>query len=905
MRIRSVKLVNFRSHRSTDLRFSDGLVAIIGPNGSGKTSLLEAICYALFPDTIRLKRDELIRSGSNTMRVELEFESEGRLYKVIRETSRGDSPRARLLIFDGDRWKVIQTGQRDVTKSVGDIIGISKEVFTGAVYIKQGEISSLVDLQPHRRKELVGKLIGVDDLEEIYKTLLEPLTALKEERDKISGFLSAENPAEVLRGLEAKLGEVRSKIGSVEERIKYLEEELRINEERKKVLSDVRDKYIKLSSALEEKNNKIKEISSRELEIRSEIDRIDEMMRDINISLERRLSDAYERILELNYLLEEIKSKEGDLIKLENDERRANDLQQEISRLSTVDDEIKALEQEIERLKRRIDSLERDMEKARIARERSAKLEESIRRMEEELNSAIKDLTPLVGEISFQQRTEDIIGTLDVRSLKDLAENLSLQLSQLADVKRAVDDEIAKNKQKYEELSRLLEILSQAGAKCPVCGSSLTTDRTREIIKEKSLEMARLSKAMHERELISSNLERVMGALSSLIRTTEGRLPIIEKLMEDLRIALRELRDLEPLASSLQDMLLLRKSLESRLDELNRSLNTKKKERDEIIKKKAILDDLISSREERVTRIEELKKRLEELREKRKFIEKALIEELGTIPPLEKCRAAKENYLKYLEFLNKKESLQRLLDDLRRQKARLAEEIDRLREDIDGLSFDEDKFSEISNRIEHITKELNYLREERSKLTGVRSELLSRIEEYKARLNEYNKKRKKLERLNKAISALENIRSAFSKDGLQRVLRDRARPIIEYHTNRIFQEFGLPFDRIRITPDYELFLISNGREFSSDQISGGEKIAAALSLRLGIAMAKLGRSAELVLMDEPTVHLDEDRKMALLSALRSISIPQMIVVTHSEAFKSVADEVIELTKKDNITEIRS
>ncbi len=905
MRIRSVKLVNFRSHRSTDLRFSDGLVAIIGPNGSGKTSLLEAICFALFPDTSHLKRDELIRSGSNTMRVELEFESEGKLYKVIREVSRGDSPRARLLVLDGTRWRVIQTGQRDVTKSVGDIIGISKDVFTGAVYIKQGEISSLIDLQPHRRKELVGKLIGVDDLEDIYKTLLEPLTVLKEERDKIAGYLSADNPAEVLRSLEAKLGEVSSRIGSVEERIKYLEEELKTDEDRKKVLLDVRDKYIKLSSKAEEKNKKIKEISSRELEIRSEIDRINKIMKDIDVDLERRLSNAYEKILELNYLSEEVKSKEDDIAKLESDERRANNLRREISRLSIVDNEVRILEQKIDQIRKRIDSLEKDMEKARIARERSTKLEENVRHMEEELSSLIKDLAPLIGGTHLQKGVGDVISALNVGDLEDLTRKFSLQLDQLVDLKKEVDGEIAKDKQRYDELSKLLEMLSQVEARCPVCGSSLTADRTREIIREKSLEMTRLGRSIHERELISCNLEGMMEALSSIIRTAEGRLPIIKKLVEDLMTALYELRDLKPSVSSLQDMISLRRSLESRLDELNKSLNAKKKERDEIIKKKAILDDLLLKREERADRIEELRRRLEKLREKRKFIEKALIEELGTIPSLEKCKASKENYLKYLEFLNKRESLQQLLADLHAQKVRLAEEIERVRRDMDELGFDEDKFLEVISRIEQITKELGCLREERSKLFGVRSELLSRIEEYKAKLNEYNKERRKLERLNAAISALESIRSAFSKDGLQRALRDRARPVIEYHTNKIFQEFGLPFDRIRITPDYELLLLYDGKEFSSDQISGGEKIAAALSLRLGIAMAKLGRSVELILMDEPTVHLDEDRKMALLSALRSISIPQVIVVTHSEAFKSVADEIIELIKRDNITEIRS
>ncbi|PNV77182.1 MAG: hypothetical protein C0200_07515, partial [Thermoproteota archaeon] len=49
MKLISVDLRNFRSHINTKLDFSDGVIAIIGENGAGKSSILEAINYALFP----------------------------------------------------------------------------------------------------------------------------------------------------------------------------------------------------------------------------------------------------------------------------------------------------------------------------------------------------------------------------------------------------------------------------------------------------------------------------------------------------------------------------------------------------------------------------------------------------------------------------------------------------------------------------------------------------------------------------------------------------------------------------------------------------------------------------------------------------------------------------------------
>jgi len=61
--ITSVKLDNFLSHRDTELTFDNGVTVFIGGNGAGKSSIIDAMTFALFGETTRGKNEEIIRDG--------------------------------------------------------------------------------------------------------------------------------------------------------------------------------------------------------------------------------------------------------------------------------------------------------------------------------------------------------------------------------------------------------------------------------------------------------------------------------------------------------------------------------------------------------------------------------------------------------------------------------------------------------------------------------------------------------------------------------------------------------------------------------------------------------------------------------------------------------------------------
>ncbi|WP_456484768.1 AAA family ATPase, partial [Desulfurobacterium sp.] len=90
-----------------------------------------------------------------------------------------------------------------------------------------------------------------------------------------------------------------------------------------------------------------------------------------------------------------------------------------------------------------------------------------------------------------------------------------------------------------------------------------------------------------------------------------------------------------------------------------------------------------------------------------------------------------------------------------------------------------------------------------------------------------------------------------------------------------------------------------------DQLSGGQKVAFALALRFALAR-KFMSKFELLILDEPTIHLDDERKRELADILLDLKgkIPQMVVVTHDPELEIAGDKIIRVEKTANGSTIK-
>lgn len=170
MRVRTLHLRNFRRHADTRVEFPDGVTALLGANGSGKSSLLEGIAFALFgTDGLRTGKSLLRLDGAppgDSVEATLEVELGGQALVVHRELKgKALTPSASLTV---DGAVVVPPGagsSEAVTQHVIPRLGMGADAFFTTVVARQGELARLANESPAERKRMILRMVGVDRID--------------------------------------------------------------------------------------------------------------------------------------------------------------------------------------------------------------------------------------------------------------------------------------------------------------------------------------------------------------------------------------------------------------------------------------------------------------------------------------------------------------------------------------------------------------------------------------------------------------------------------------------------------------------------------------------------------------------------------------------------------------------
>ncbi len=121
---------------------------------------------------------------------------------------------------------------------------------------------------------------------------------------------------------------------------------------------------------------------------------------------------------------------------------------------------------------------------------------------------------------------------------------------------------------------------------------------------------------------------------------------------------------------------------------------------------------------------------------------------------------------------------------------------------------------------------------------------------------------------------------------------------ISLEANQLFREITGRYDvTLKWTSDYEITLEEEGRERPFANLSGGEQMAAALSIRL--ALLKELSAVNLAFFDEPTTNMDEERRHNLAQQIGRIKdFQQLFVISHDDSFEGYTDQIIMLNGKE-------
>ncbi|HWG84441.1 MAG TPA: SMC family ATPase, partial [Deinococcales bacterium] len=187
----------FKEHQS--VVFEDlELFAIQGPTGAGKSSILDAIVYALYGQTPRLGArglESLVSQGAMGMDVALEFEAAGKRYRVVRVwRPRQTDKQVRFERLDGDRWGSVVEGTkvREINDAITQVVGLDFDGFTRAILLPQGEFDHFLKGDAGQRRELLKGLLSLGHYELMRQKAFTRAQGLKREVDQRKFLLENE-----------------------------------------------------------------------------------------------------------------------------------------------------------------------------------------------------------------------------------------------------------------------------------------------------------------------------------------------------------------------------------------------------------------------------------------------------------------------------------------------------------------------------------------------------------------------------------------------------------------------------------------------------------------------------------------------------------------------------------------
>ncbi|MBW4614328.1 MAG: SMC family ATPase [Desmonostoc vinosum HA7617-LM4] len=182
-------LKNFLSYRDATLDFR-GLhtACICGSNGAGKSSLLEAITWAIWGESRAAAEDDVIHAGSKEVRVDFTFQSNEQKYRVIRTRIRGASSVLEFQIETPSGFRPLTgKGVRATQDLILEHIKLDYDTFINSAYLRQGRADEFMLKRPTERKEILAELLKLnqyDELEERAKESSRQFKARVEELER-------------------------------------------------------------------------------------------------------------------------------------------------------------------------------------------------------------------------------------------------------------------------------------------------------------------------------------------------------------------------------------------------------------------------------------------------------------------------------------------------------------------------------------------------------------------------------------------------------------------------------------------------------------------------------------------------------------------------------------------------
>ena len=514
-----LELHNFLPYRSPDPIYFEGihLAALIGQNGAGKSSLLDAITWVLWGRARARRDDDLVHLGQSEMYIQLDFEQEGTTYRVIRKRKTGKRGQGQLDLFiiqdDGGLHTINEPSMRQTQTRIDEILRLDYETFINSAFLQQGKADAFTTKTPAERKKILSDILGLE------------LWSVYEDRVKIK-----------LKDLDRAVASIDGVLGAIEEELAREPQYKRELEATEKAYDVARDALRDAESRLEEVKDVPADLRNAQAQQADINRRISNFQNDLN-PVEQEILKRQETITQYEQVLEEADSIEEGYQTLQSAREADSELGVKLRDMSDLDKRHNDLKSQLKDAHNQLEQEKREYE------------------------TTIKEMQRLVENYDADELTQV---QADIASLENIETERSLMQENLANLREERSGLTTRQKTltvEGKEMNERIDTLEQSeGASCPLCGQTLDDDHRASILEELTT----------ERDAWREEYRQATERIGDIANETK----IIQKDIEDCGIQLAELPKLRSRAGALEKQAEDILAAQSRVDETEAALNS-------------------------------------------------------------------------------------------------------------------------------------------------------------------------------------------------------------------------------------------------------------------------------------------------------------------------------------------
>lgn len=377
MIIKTLELTNYRRFRSQAFEFPQNLIGFIGRNGAGKSTVIEAIAWALYGTraTRGVKSDIRSQQASDreACEVVLHFELSGVEYRVMRKL-RGKSAVAEAAVWQAGIEEPLAVQEQGVSAFIEELLGLDYRSFFASVFARQKDLAALASMQPEERRKTINRLINIDAVDRARWLAGEKRKQLQAELSGMNAMLKKpEELEEQQRELQQQVDFESKAVASAQKTLDGSLKKLQAAREKLEKLTTIRDKHHQLSAESGKLLAEEAGLQRSLREVKAELTKIGKSEKTLQSM--QGVKEKFQQCRERKNALEDLRLKAGrkkelvETLRYYREQRAAENrpiarLEQEIaeyelqaSRLAQLETEMKKLEQEQQSVQKALDAL--------------------------------------------------------------------------------------------------------------------------------------------------------------------------------------------------------------------------------------------------------------------------------------------------------------------------------------------------------------------------------------------------------------------------------------------------------------------------------------------------------------------------------------------------------------------